>query len=58
MKHMDNVIQRQIYAKEKEEMIWQKSKNQQTANIIGTNASIIVTAVASAVISADILPTE
>ena len=55
---MDNVIQRQIYAKEKEEMIWQKSKNQQTANIIGTNASIIVTAVASAVISADILPTE
>jgi hypothetical protein len=55
---MDNVIQRQIYAKEKEEVIWQKSKNQQTANIIDTNASIIVTVVVSAVISADGLPTE
>ena len=39
-------------------MIWQKSKNQQTANIIATNASIIATAVASAVISADGRPTE
>ena len=39
-------------------MIWQKSKNQQTANIIATNASTIVMAVASAVISADGRQTE
>ena len=39
-------------------MIWQKSKNQQTANIIAINASIIATAVVYAVISADGRPTE